>query len=416
MPFLTSHHISGTTHSKQAQKPFFQPKLTINQPGDKYEQQADAMAERVVRQSSGQTRASISGITQSLTSGVLARQCAECEKKGSVQRKAMPEEETLQTKPLMRATQNGYTATPQLATQLSRTKGGGSSLPQPTLSSMNQAFGTDFSSVRIHTGSQAQEMSRGIQAKAFTHGSDIYFNKGRYNPQSTEGKRLLGHELTHVVQQGGNIRREVIQKDDEGEKSKAESVVKQDLKKGKTKFSTDVESDVPAINNLSEVTSVESAPGEYKLEQGLRYNLGENLSFGAGIGAKETPNPGSIFPYQSSFFTVNVGHESKPFKWLSTEAKLKLSFTRDAPVAVSFDGSLIFLKGSTLSPFVDLSIDSEEGKGTLQPGLKWKMSDWLYVKGGPSVIMDSSGKTSVGGTVGLGVTIPLYRLFGRSKY
>ena len=47
-------------------------------------------------------------------------------------------------------------------------------------------------------------MSQGIQAKAFTHGSDVYFNQGQYNPESSEGKRLLGHELTHVVQQDSN--------------------------------------------------------------------------------------------------------------------------------------------------------------------------------------------------------------------
>ena len=68
---------------------------------------------------------------------------------------------------------------------------------------MSNAFGTDFSSVRVHTGSNAVQMNQGLNARAFTHGSDVYFNKGEYSPNSSNGKSLLAHELTHVVQQGG---------------------------------------------------------------------------------------------------------------------------------------------------------------------------------------------------------------------
>ena len=191
---------SKADSSAVATQPFFQPKLTINQPGDKYEQEADAMAEKVVSQSLTPHQSPIANHLSPTTS--LSRKCAECEKEGQLQRMEMPEEE-LQAKSLMRTTQNGATATPKLASQLNRTKGGGSSLPKGTLSSMNQAFGTDFSNVRIHTDRQAREMSEGVQAKAFTHGSDIYFNEGQYNPDSTEGKRLLAHELTHTIQQKG---------------------------------------------------------------------------------------------------------------------------------------------------------------------------------------------------------------------
>lgn len=224
MSYLTSHRLSSSVGQKEAQKPFFskaisadvvtppffQAKLTINQPGDKYEQEADAMAEKVVSQSLTPHQSFSTNHSSSTTS--LSRKCAECEKEGQLQRMEVPEE-GLQAMPLMRAAQNGTTATPQLASQLSTTKGGGNSLPKGTLSSMNQAFGTDFSNVRIHTDSKAEQMSEGIRAKAFTHGSDIYFNKGQYNPGSTEGKRLLGHELTHVVQQGGEEIKRLIKDD-----------------------------------------------------------------------------------------------------------------------------------------------------------------------------------------------------------
>ncbi|MCF3586095.1 DUF4157 domain-containing protein [Planktothrix agardhii 1806] len=71
------------------------------------------------------------------------------------------------------------------------------SLPIPVQRKMEWAFNTDFSGVRVHTGPQAKQ----IQAKAFTQGSDIHFQPDQYNPHSQQGQELLGHELTHVVQQ-----------------------------------------------------------------------------------------------------------------------------------------------------------------------------------------------------------------------
>jgi len=74
---------------------------------------------------------------------------------------------------------------------------------------MENRFGTDFSEVKIHTGSQAIQMSRELNAQAFTVGNDIYFNEGKYNPSSDAGKHLLAHELTHTVQQNGGIGRKI---------------------------------------------------------------------------------------------------------------------------------------------------------------------------------------------------------------
>ena len=68
---------------------------------------------------------------------------------------------------------------------------------------MNTSFGADFSDVRIHDNKESAKMNNAIQAQAFTHGKDIYFNEGKYNPQSSAGKKLLAHELTHTIQQGG---------------------------------------------------------------------------------------------------------------------------------------------------------------------------------------------------------------------
>ncbi|MFN3259775.1 MAG: DUF4157 domain-containing protein [Pikeienuella sp.] len=78
-----------------------------------------------------------------------------------------------------------------------RTNGPGRALPGSVRAQMEQAFGADFGDVRIHVGPQAER----IGAIAFTAGADIYFAPGRFRPESAEGRRLLGHELAHVLQQ-----------------------------------------------------------------------------------------------------------------------------------------------------------------------------------------------------------------------
>lgn len=97
------------------------------------------------------------------------------------------------------------TGTDQLQTTLNSSKGGGQNLDTNTQNEMGEKMGADLSDVKIHTDSKAHEMSEGINAKAFTHGQDIYFKQGNFNTTSTEGKSLLAHELTHTVQQKGGI-------------------------------------------------------------------------------------------------------------------------------------------------------------------------------------------------------------------
>ena len=107
----------------------------------------------------------------------------------------------------MRKTENGNSgipASPYLASSLNASKGGGSPLPQGTKNFMENAFSTDFSGVKIHTDNRASEMSKGINAKAFTYGNDIYFNSGQFSPNADSGKHLLAHELAHTIQQQNN--------------------------------------------------------------------------------------------------------------------------------------------------------------------------------------------------------------------
>ena len=80
---------------------------------------------------------------------------------------------------------------------------GGRRLPETVRSEFEGSFGHSFEDVRIHTGSRADEAARSIGATAFTVGTDVAFADGTYRPETREGKHLLAHELTHVVQQRG---------------------------------------------------------------------------------------------------------------------------------------------------------------------------------------------------------------------
>jgi Domain of unknown function (DUF4157) len=131
--------------------------------------------------------------------GNVQMKCADC---------AAEEKEE---QPVQRKESGNATPTPSadFNGRLQSSKGGGSPLPADVSASMGEAMGADFSGVRVHTGSEAAGMSSSIQAQAFTHGSDIYFNEGKYDTGSTDGKRLLAHELTHTVQQGGVQRKQI---------------------------------------------------------------------------------------------------------------------------------------------------------------------------------------------------------------
>ncbi|MBZ5681020.1 MAG: DUF4157 domain-containing protein [Acidobacteriia bacterium] len=92
---------------------------------------------------------------------------------------------------------------PEVESVIERAQGGGQSLESGVRRKMESAFGTDFSSVRVHTDAEANQLNQAVNALAFTTGQDIFFRDGLYQPSSSSGQELLAHELTHVVQQGG---------------------------------------------------------------------------------------------------------------------------------------------------------------------------------------------------------------------
>jgi hypothetical protein len=108
-----------------------------------------------------------------------------------------------QIKPFIQSKNDGVVSD-GVASKIRSTKGGGSPINGYAKSYMETRFGADFSDVKIHTGDESVQLSRNLNAKAFTVGNDIYFNKDQYQPETDKGKHLLAHELTHVVQQGGS--------------------------------------------------------------------------------------------------------------------------------------------------------------------------------------------------------------------
>ena len=118
-----------------------------------------------------------------------------------MQRKPISETITpfIQTK-----SEGGGEVSNSLSNKISSSQGSGSSMDTNTQSFMSNRFRNDFSDVKIHTGGEAIQMNRDLNAKAFTTGKDIYFNEGQYQPNSDSGKQLLAHELTHTIQQVGD--------------------------------------------------------------------------------------------------------------------------------------------------------------------------------------------------------------------
>ena len=219
-----------------------QAKLSVGQPNDAYEKEADATADQVVHRLDNPGSASEngnhgpSGHPAPTISRLVQKKCAACEQEEKLQKA----EEAIQTKAIFESNEKevqrkcaecekeeqlqkksapGAAAEPSsnVESYLSASKGQGSPLPMPVRSGMESAMGADFGDVRIHNDSSSHEASNQLNAQAFTHGGDIYFNQGKYDTDSEKGKHLLAHELTHVVQQGssrGMINRDELKPED----------------------------------------------------------------------------------------------------------------------------------------------------------------------------------------------------------
>jgi uncharacterized protein DUF4157 len=111
----------------------------------------------------------------------------------------------------------------KIARAIDERRGRGSDLDTDARATLESAIGEDFSDVRIHHDAEAHELSKAVSAEAFTTGSDVFFQSGKYDPGSSAGQKLLAHELTHVAQQRGAAPAAEMTVSDPGDASEMEA-------------------------------------------------------------------------------------------------------------------------------------------------------------------------------------------------
>jgi hypothetical protein len=178
----------------------FQPKLKLSQPGDPSEQEADRVAQQVMRVSTNDT---VTSTAMPVNEKRIDRKCAACEMKKD--EKEEEEEKTLKISRLP-STMSNFDVRNEVIEEISNIQSNaGSSLDSSTKEFMESRFGYDFSNVRIHTDEMASRSARSLNAFAYTVGNNIVFGEGQYLPNDFDGRKLLAHELMHIIQQSSEF-------------------------------------------------------------------------------------------------------------------------------------------------------------------------------------------------------------------
>lgn len=197
LPAYRLQRTIGNSATSRLTTNLIQTKLTVSNPNDSAEPEADRFADQIMRVPESQSSV---GLKHSPLG--MQRKCAQCEEK--LNPEALPDEteKIVQAKPA--DTSAELQATDEVESYVDSVRGGGRPLSSSSQAYFGSRLGHDFSHVRIHTDSQANESARAINAKAYTIGDDIVFASGQHSPDSQQGQRLLAHELVHVVQQSGS--------------------------------------------------------------------------------------------------------------------------------------------------------------------------------------------------------------------
>ncbi len=165
--------------------PVLQTKLTVGQPDDKYEKEADRVAEQIMRMPAPESTGTLGVRSQPPK---IQRKCTKCDDEQRLQMKERP----------------GGTpeVTPAVASRIQSLQGSGQPLSDSARSFFEPRFGQDFSHIRVQTDSQS---TQALNAKAYTIGRNIVLGTGQYSPDTVSGRQLLAHELTHTIQQSATI-------------------------------------------------------------------------------------------------------------------------------------------------------------------------------------------------------------------
>jgi hypothetical protein len=180
-----------------------QTKLKVSHPSDPSEQEADIIADQVVN--NNHFTSPLKSENENENGGIdirINRKCA-CEMDHKVEDEEI--DKTISRRPANNNGSNTILSNSHMASINSILNEAGKPLDKPTRDYMEPRFGYDFSNVRIHSDGEKVEGSAGsLNALAYTVGNDIVFGMGQYNPNTFHGKKLLAHELTHVIQQRGD--------------------------------------------------------------------------------------------------------------------------------------------------------------------------------------------------------------------
>lgn len=177
-----------------------QPKLRISQPGDSYEQEADRIAEQVMRTSDSSHPI---GTLLATEGEGIDRKCAACEMEGEDEEQKKKREGEDWKISRKASTESNLETTNEFTNEVDNIhNSAGSPIDIYDREFMESRFGHDFGNVKIHTGEMAARSANSVNALAYTIGNDIVFGEGQYKPTTFEGRRLLAHELAHTIQQG----------------------------------------------------------------------------------------------------------------------------------------------------------------------------------------------------------------------
>lgn len=237
-----------------------QAKLTVSDPDDVYEREADGVARAVADAISSQAQ------RQPEEEELQARPAADTQRQeeeeellqaksaSDVQRQEEEEELMMKAGPDRPSPLSAV-----IESRIDAARTGGEPLPEAARASLEPVFGHDFGDVRVHASGEADTLSRQLEAQAFTTGKDIFFRQGAYRPDTDAGKVLLAHELTHVVQQSGN---HIQRKEDIPGDSEEPPKTTKDPKEIATKVlqaAMETEEGKRAINQLRKGTTKEGA-------------------------------------------------------------------------------------------------------------------------------------------------------------
>ena len=203
-PLWQLHQMVGN----QAVGRSIQAKLKISEPGDVHEKEADRVADEVMRMPEpGATQEAAATEQQQVPQ--IQRMGTDCQEEQAMRMMSEKEEEEEGEQAIQMKEVSARSSEASLAVEASDRNGtaGGRSLSDSTRAYFEPRFGHDFSHVRIHSDQSAAESAHSLNARAYTIGRNIVFGSGEFAPETSEGRRLLTHELVHVVQQGGAERR-----------------------------------------------------------------------------------------------------------------------------------------------------------------------------------------------------------------